>query len=42
MSRIVAAAVMLIALAAPAWAGFDEDSALHKRSDYLPIGVDCV
>jgi len=34
MTRLIAAAVMLVALAAPAWAGFDEGLAAYKRGDY--------
>ncbi len=34
MKRIVSAVVVLFGLAAPAWAGFDEGVAAHKRGDY--------
>ena len=34
MIRTIAAAVLMFGLAAPAWAGFDEGMAAHKRGDY--------
>ena len=34
MKRVTAFAVLLIVLAAPAWAGFDEGSAAYKLGDY--------
>ena len=34
MRIVVAAAVLLVALAAPAWADFDEGMAAYKRGDY--------
>ena len=34
MRRIIAAAVLMLGLAAPAWAGFDEGLAAYKRGDY--------
>ncbi len=34
MKRVAAFAVLLVVLAAPAWAGFDEGVAAHKRGDY--------
>ena len=34
MKRIISAIVVLIGLAAPAWAGFDEGAAAYRRSDY--------
>ena len=34
MTRLISAAVLLVVLAAPAWAGFDEGLAAHDRGDY--------
>ncbi len=34
MKRVTAFAVLLVVLAAPAWAGLDEGVAAHKRGDY--------
>ncbi len=34
MKRIIAIAVLMFDLAAPAWAGFDEGTAAYKRGDY--------
>ncbi len=34
MTRLISAAVLFVVLAAPAWAGFDEGLAAHKRGDY--------
>ena len=34
MKRIISAMVVLIALAAPAWGGFDEGVAAYNRGDY--------
>ncbi len=34
MTRLISAVVLLVALAAPAWAGFDEGVAAYKRGDY--------
>ncbi len=34
MKRIIAAAVLMLGLAAPAWAGFDEGLAAARRGDY--------
>ncbi len=34
MKRVTAFAVLLVVLAAPAWAGWDEAVAAHKRGDY--------
>ncbi len=34
MKRVTAFAVLLVVLAAPAWAGWDEGVAAHKRGDY--------
>ncbi len=34
MKRVTAFAVLLVLLAAPAWAGFDEGMAAYKRGDY--------
>ena len=34
MGRIIAAIVLYVMLATPAWAGFDEGVAAHKRGDY--------
>ena len=40
MIRIALAAVWLVSLAAPAWAGFDEGLAAHGRGEYetAPVG----
>ncbi len=35
MKRVTAFAVLLVVLAAPAWAGFDEGVAAYNRGDYL-------
>ena len=35
MKRVTAFAVLLVVLAAPAWAGWDEGVAAHKRGDYV-------
>ena len=34
MKRIISALVVLVGLAAPAWAGYDEGEAAYKRGDY--------
>ncbi len=34
MKRLAAFAVLLVVLAAPAWAGYDEAKAAYKRGDY--------
>ena len=34
MNRIIAIAVLMFGLAAPAWAGCDEGEAAYKRGDY--------
>ena len=34
MTRLIAAVVLLVALAAPAWAGFNEGMAAYERGDY--------
>ncbi len=34
MKRVTVFAVLLVVLAAPAWAGWDEGVAAHKRGDY--------
>ena len=34
MKRIISAAVLLVALAASAWAGYDEGLAAYNRGDY--------
>ena len=34
MNKIIAIAVLLIALAVPAWAGYDEGQAALNRGDY--------
>ncbi len=34
MKRVISAVVVLIGLAAPAWAGFDEGVAAYERGDY--------
>ncbi len=34
MKRVTAFAVLLVVLAAPAWAGFDEGLAAYNRGDY--------
>ncbi len=34
MKRLAAFAVLLVVLAAPAWAGFAEGKAAHERGDY--------
>ena len=34
MKRIIGTAVLLAALAMPAWAGFDAGMAAYKRGDY--------
>ena len=34
MKHIISAVVVLIRLAAPAWAGFDEGTAAYNRGDY--------
>ena len=34
MKRIISAVVVLIGLAAPAWAGFEEGRAAYERGDY--------
>ncbi len=34
MKRVIAFAVLLVVLAAPAWAGFDEGVAAYERGDY--------
>ncbi len=34
MNRIISAVIVLIGLAAPAWAGFDEGVAAYERGDY--------
>ncbi len=34
MKRIISATVILMGLAAPVWAGFDEGAAAYKRGDY--------
>ena len=39
MKRVIAFAVLLVVLAAPAWAGFDEGVAAHKRGDYATAMV---
>ena len=33
MKRVISAAILLVALAAPAWAGFDEGVAAYERGD---------
>ncbi len=35
MKRIALAVALLVSLAAPAWAGFDEGTAAYHRSDWL-------
>ena len=35
MKRVTAFAVLLVVLAAPAWAGFDEGLAAYDRGDYV-------
>ncbi len=34
MNRVLSAVIVLIGLAAPAWAGFDEGVAAYNRGDY--------
>ena len=34
MNRVISAVVVLIGVAAPAWAGFDEGVAAYQRGDY--------
>ncbi len=34
MKRVISAVIVLIGLAAPAWAGFDEGVAAYNRGDY--------
>ncbi len=34
MNRVISAVIVLIGLAAPAWAGFDEGVAAYERGDH--------
>ncbi len=41
MKRVAAFAVLLVVLAAPAWAGFDEGQAAYNRGDYATALREC-
>ncbi len=39
MKRVIAFAILLVVLAAPAWAGWDEAEAAYGRGDYATAMV---
>ncbi len=41
MKRVTAFAVLLVSLAAPAWAGWDEGLAAYTRGDYATARREC-